>query len=339
MGLTPHQIEMRKTCLGASETAVILGLKSFKNVMPVTIQADKIFEKEAEDNTDDAILYGHLFEESLIQFCLKRLGLQSDPKKDGKNCSVRRNQFMKSKEDKRFGATLDALIKYPVKGKKDEIIEAKTANLANVHADHSQWGDDGTDYIPDNYIIQCQQQMFVRALDRVYVPALIGNKGMFLYEIERNEDLIKSIRDVAGEWWDRHVIKKEPITQSEQDEYEAAGNEIISYAKIKRVPGKEVDVDYADAYEWEKAKFFKSMATKWEAVCKKRLLVKMGDASHAILPDGRKIVNKEVVRNNKARKASVTKFYQLKFDGKPDADLLEENGYTVDGFDLKAIGA
>lgn len=334
MPLTAYQIEMRRSCLGASETPIILGYNPYKSVTPKTIQAQKLYEMKP-NKQDASMSLGNIMESPLIEWCVAELRLNRD-KKTG--CRIIKNQFKKHAQNKIMGATVDALIKYPVRDKKkDEVIEAKTANLVYVHANDDAWGEPNTNQIPKNYNLQCQQQMYVRNLDRVYVPTLIGGKGFNLYIVERNNELIEKMVEIASAWWNKHIVHKEPIDEGE-NEFENAGATLAAYTRIKPVHERMVEVNYSDVMDWEKAKFYKSLAEKYEKMCKARLMAQMGNGSGAELPDGRTLTNLEYTRNNAASQASVTKYYSLKCNGKPDAAALEEAGLKIENNQLTQIG-
>lgn len=102
-------------------------------------------------------------------------------------------------------ATADALV-LDSKGKPIEGVEAKWVHWTK----RRQWGEEGTDEIPDHVRIQVEQQMLVVGLPRVHVGALIGGDDFRHYVIERDRQLGAMILDAITEFWQEHVEKQIP---------------------------------------------------------------------------------------------------------------------------------
>ena len=83
------------------------------------------------------------------------------------------------------------------------LVELKTSRFGQG------FGEEGTDDIPEAYILQAQWQMLV--LDRSFanVAVLIGGSDFRVYRVERNTDLIQSLVALAGDFW-RRVENRQP---------------------------------------------------------------------------------------------------------------------------------
>lgn len=91
--------------------------------------------------------------------------------------------------------------------------EAKTSSI------FSDWGFEGTDDIPYQYIIQVQWGMFCSGLPEFDLGVEIGLRDYRIYNIKRNDELINAMYEKVDEFWHKHVLAKEapPATGTEVD--------------------------------------------------------------------------------------------------------------------------
>lgn len=96
--------------------------------------------------------------------------------------------------------------------------------LDEAAAEH--WGlEEGTDEIPQYYLIQCILCMAVTDLPEWDVAALIGGSDFRIYTIHRDIELETTIIERLLEWWDNYIVKnQEPEVDSSEScaEYLAA---------------------------------------------------------------------------------------------------------------------
>lgn len=81
----------------------------------------------------------------------------------------------------------------------NEPVEAKTTGMNTRPS--AEWGEAGTDQVPDNVIIQCQVHLACLNAAICHVPAWIFGRGKFLYYVPRNEDLIDLIKTESVKFW------------------------------------------------------------------------------------------------------------------------------------------
>ena len=81
-----------------------------------------------------------------------------------------------------------------------DLVDAK-ATFAPAFA--SQFGEEGTDEIPDEYIFQAQQQMYVTGAEFVYFPVFFGWGAVKCYRVPRSETLMGAIVDAEVELVER----------------------------------------------------------------------------------------------------------------------------------------
>jgi len=96
-----------------------------------------------------------------------------------------------------MGAHLDRLILNENRG-----LECKTTNAFMK----GEWGEEGTDQVPEQYLLQCQHYMAVMGYDSFDLAVLIGGNQHRVYHIPRDEGLIASLIKIEGDFWHNHVI-------------------------------------------------------------------------------------------------------------------------------------
>jgi putative phage-type endonuclease len=75
-------------------------------------------------------------------------------------------------------------------------VEIKTAN-----AKMEQWGDDGTDQVPEMYLTQTQWQMGITGKKMTHLPCLVFARDMRTYNIAFDEEIFNSLLQRAKEFW------------------------------------------------------------------------------------------------------------------------------------------
>lgn len=94
------------------------------------------------------------------------------------------------------------------------LLEIKTTS---AHA-AAQWGETGTDEIPDYYMTQIQWYLGLTGLPEAACCVLIGGNDYREYYINRNDTLIDILRKKADEFWTNHIEKNDaPIASLSVD--------------------------------------------------------------------------------------------------------------------------
>ena len=71
-----------------------------------------------------------------------------------------------------------------------EILEVKTASQFAAR----EWGEQGTDQVPEAYALQCQHEIMVRpGIVRCHLAVLIGGQKLQSYIVERDDELIEDL--------------------------------------------------------------------------------------------------------------------------------------------------
>ena len=278
MPITDYQRKKRKDHIGASDSPAILGLTpQWRTAYDVYIE--KTMELSRMDE-NDAIKIGNLAERGMLDWAAAEL-----------NAEIVKNQYRVAKDGPGAGimaANCDALLP-----NLDAVLEAKTSGVLWPTPDKDQWGDSGTDLVPDHVTVQVHHQMLCAGARRAFVAALIGGIGLRLYEIARNDALIDAIAEQIAEFWQNHVqVRVPPSLES----YPSV--EILK--RIQRVPEKVVTLDSEIAApvvaRWEMWTKFRLAAEKAEKQSKAASLALLGDAEGGMLPDGRMLTYMEQER-------------------------------------------
>ncbi len=114
-------------------------------------------------------------------------------------------------------------------------LEAKTAHaLAAARGD--DWGEDGTDQVPQSYLVQCATYMALTECQHWDLACLFGNSDFRIYHLIRDAELEAMLIDEASRWWQNHVIADIPPDPSSEAE--------ARQRWAAHVPGKVIDLDH-----------------------------------------------------------------------------------------------
>lgn len=252
--LSDEQLAMRKRLITATDVPVILGLSPWKN--PADLQLEKLGDIEPQEPTD-AMEFGHDAEPMLLAWAERRL----DPEKVRKN-----NRTIVSRDLPWLGATPDGRIK----GKRHGV-ECKTTG------DGRDFGVDGSADVPAMYLAQVQTQMAVTGWELVYMPVLLPVAGRIerrMYTIPRDDEAVAAIIERVADWYDRHIVQREPVT--------TATPRIEVLARLKRQPNKTVELPVEMLLEAYDARERLREAEEAYELAKARVIHALGDAEAAV---------------------------------------------------------
>lgn len=191
-------LRQRRNGIGGSDAAAVLGLSKWATPFDVWLQK----RGEIEERPDsDRLWWGRMLEEPIA----KRYTYETGRK-------------LVSLEDMLAHPEHPELIANPDRiAPSDEIgVEIKTADVFTA----DQWGEPGTDEIPQAYVVQCLHYMAVTGFDRWDCAVLLGGSDFRIYTIRRDLALEREMIDRLCSWWRRHIIEGErpPIQASPETE-------------------------------------------------------------------------------------------------------------------------
>lgn len=158
----------------------------------------------------------------------------------------------------------------------------------------NQWGEDGSDKIPLQYMCQVQYQMGVMNAKECWVAAFMRHTDEFrFYSIPRSQPIIDRLIALADEFWHKvtHGITPEIdwTHRTTTDLVTSFNREIIESKAVSLAPGWDAEWD-----EYIRLGEMKRLIEKRRDFLKARMTHAIGDAQAAVLPDGR-IVKRTLV--------------------------------------------
>lgn len=215
-------LKERQTGIGGSDAAAVLGLSKWKT--PLDIYLEKRGETGNQPDSEP-MLWGRALEPVIRQQYADRTGrvvrihegILRHPQHD----------FMLANLD---GVTDDG-----------RLLEIKTARSGQ------DWGEPGTDEVPQAYLLQVQHYMAVTGLVVADVAVLIGGSDFRLYEVPADQELQGMLIEAEAEFWRRVVdgVPPEPVSFADAQarfgrvsvagEVEATSEALAAIAELRTV--------------------------------------------------------------------------------------------------------
>lgn len=184
--LTEAQHAARANGIGGSDAAVVCGLSRWKT--PVELWQEKTGQVEPEDlDGKEFVQWGKLLEDVIADEWARRHGRR-----------VRRQNITRVDKALPF---LVGNIDRDIVGLR-EGLECK--NSSAWMAD--EWGEDGSDEVPDFYLIQGVHYMRVMDYDAWNFAVLLGGNELRSYRIERDHEIERMVIDIESDFWNDSVL-------------------------------------------------------------------------------------------------------------------------------------
>ncbi len=180
--LTPEQLEARKSGIGGSDMAAIMGMSPWKTATEVyyekrgEIQEENIDEKEV-------VIFGNLLEDVVAGEYARRNSVKVE----------RRNKMFAHPDHPFMLANIDRKIVGVRKG-----LECKTGDKYTT----KNWGEAGTDEVPDYYLIQAAHYMEVMDYPEWDMAVVLGGNDYRDYHLDRDKDLGELLTESAVKFWE-----------------------------------------------------------------------------------------------------------------------------------------
>lgn len=172
-------LKKRKSTLGASQWAAVLGLSKWQK--PVDVWLDKQ-NKDVSDDMTEAQSLGHELQPVIGRIAAERIGAE-----------ILQEEIHRVSDTENWAS---ATIDYLCKDKDGHLIlECKATR------DYS-W-----DFIPDYYRVQLAVQCFVHGIDRAVIAVLHASTKLETYGFRLSENSWwPETLDAARAWWNEHVV-------------------------------------------------------------------------------------------------------------------------------------
>lgn len=251
---------VRATGIGGSDLARILGMSRFGGAMDVWLEKRRLSAPLIES---EPMRWGKLLEEPIAREYAVKTGRK-----------VRRvNETLRHKKHPFLFAHIDRMSS--LKGTPTRVLECKSASAFMV----SDFGEPGTDQVPSDYLLQVQHYLGVTGYETADLAVLIGGQKHSVYEIPRDDELLRVAWDEAIRFWTEHVETGIPPAVD--------GSEAWREYATSRWADQGLEVEMTDAietlayaYEADRAAIAKLEERKRKT--SSELLVALGDASRAV---------------------------------------------------------
>lgn len=175
--------EQRRAGIGGSDVAAILGYAKGRDI--ASVYADKL--GLSEDKDSEVMFWGRALETKVAEVYAEKNGV----------CLVKPGQVIHPTIPYLI-ANPDFFVYTEEGGSPIGGLEIKTAGQYRA----ADWGEDGTDQIPEAYILQVQHYMEVTNLDWYDVAVLIGGNKYRQYRIHRDREMYANIIPHLTIFWE-----------------------------------------------------------------------------------------------------------------------------------------
>jgi putative phage-type endonuclease len=189
--LSLQQLKQRKLGIGGSDVAIIFGMSSYKT--PYQLYLDKTEEDKIDNEMTEVQYWGNVLEPLIIKEFEKR-----------NNVNVVKENTIVHPFHQFMRANIDGFIP-----EWNSVLEIKTS----VQFKSDEWGEEGTDQIPIQYLLQVAHYCSCLNADNAHIAVLIGGSKYKQYLYERNFELEDKIIDACKYFWHcvQNKIPPEPI--------------------------------------------------------------------------------------------------------------------------------
>lgn len=262
-------LEARRSGIGASDAAIILGVSRWKS--PLQLFAEKAGLADTTEEEKDYLSWGHRLEPVIASAYEDETGRTTE---DPGDFTIQRSAdvpFMLATVD-RFVVRWDGK---PPPVEAPGVLELKTANAFR----REEWKDEP----PLAYQIQLQHQLAVTGYQWGSIAVLIGGQQFLWTDIPRNELFIERLRVAEDRFWQR-VLKREP---PEPDASVSATK--ILHALYPREQHDAIDLPI-EAVEWDRDRTLAIDIIKTQETVRReaenRIKAALQDHAVGILPSG-----------------------------------------------------
>lgn len=190
-GLTDEQQAIRLTGVGASESAAIVNRSRYAGSYDVYLRKT---DPERAKKDSPVLQRGNYLEPSVLDWAEDQLGgLLS------RNVGTLRHPSLNH-----VIASPDAML--VTSHGKDAVVQAKTHKFHVM----AEYGEEGTDAIPDEELIQVTMEMGVTGLEVAWLPVLFGGDVFKMYRVEFRPALFEHVASAIETFWTTFVEPRRP---------------------------------------------------------------------------------------------------------------------------------
>lgn len=268
----------RKSGVGGSDVAAILGLSPFKTSFEVWLEKTNTELPPSPIDELERVHFGRLMEDIIAREYARREGVKVR----------RRNELVRH-------ARYPWMIANP-----DRLIDGKRCGLECKNVDgmafrKGDWGEPGTDQAPDEYVLQCQHYMIVFDFPVWHLAACVGGNRLVTFVIERDAELADMIVEAEHEFWQCVEARRKP-----EIDYEHPTTRAVLTRLYSGTNGETIQLG-EDIAHWhhvkEQADHLAKQYGDVSQAARNHILEAIGAASIGLLPDGsayrRKVIDRK----------------------------------------------
>ena len=261
---TKEWFEYRKSGIGGSEVATVLGLNKFDTVTRTFYEKIGAIEPRQFDNA--RMFFGRYMEDNIAELWKYYDGTPEGWIENYKNKKIIRdcravNGFVVNPSYPWLFASLDRV--QNIKGginliqgtplKTEAVLEIKTLSYWSAQ----MW----TDQIPISYLLQIHQYMIVLETNYAEIAILKDGNEFIVEKYERDDNLCEKIIDISKAFWFNRVVPAQQA-HAKKVEAEKQGNILESEKYEAIIQNLEPEPDHSPAYEqFMSEKFLKTRAS------------------------------------------------------------------------------
>ena len=175
-------LKLRKCSIGGSDSATCVNMNPYSDLL--TLYANKKgLSKDKE--TNEAMRLGTDLEAYVAERFTEKTGKK-----------VRNDFFMYADDEYDY---ITANIDRRIVGE-NACLECKT--MGSFSGYNLETGE-----IPSHYFCQCQHYMMVLGFNMVYLAILVLQRGLYVIEVKRDDDFIKSLREAETGFWTQYIMQ------------------------------------------------------------------------------------------------------------------------------------
>ena len=193
--ITKEQLEERKLGIGGSDMPIILGLSNYKT--PYQLYLEKIGESLPDTEMTPFQYWGTQLEGIIRDEFAKRNNVTVECPSTAVHPF---NDFLRG--------NVDGYIR-----EWNAVLEVKCSAGFMAH----EWGEDGSDVIPMQYLVQVAHYCAVLNADCAYIAVLIGGNDYREFKYTRDMDLESKVIDAAKRFWNCVQTKTPPAPINQID--------------------------------------------------------------------------------------------------------------------------
>jgi putative phage-type endonuclease len=254
-------LEKRKLGVSATDIAAISGLNPYKTIYDVFLEKLDLVEPTPDN---PRMRWGRRMEDVLTEDYENMTGYITF-----------KTGLLRNPDNHLVIGTPDRLVfihdSHNDDGRPNKGLEVKTAGIRQK----DRWGEPGTDNVPEEYLCQCMWYMAVTGLDEWDLIVSIAGTEPVIYTIHRNDELIAELIRRAEDFWNNHVLTKEPPAVDESESAKEMLNRLYQKADLDMIESDDKLDKLVEALNRQRK--FKAVAEENERYLENKIKAIIGD--------------------------------------------------------------